>query len=125
MITGLTPYVNYTIYIQVLTIKGIGVKGEPAITTTLQDGKKLLYLAFLVYQCLLSLVAPTEPTDFMVTNLKSPNIMLSWQPPNMTNGIIQEYVYSIALADGSPYLMNTTTQLSVVIDTLSEFSIDV
>ena len=125
MITGLTPYVNYTIYIQVLTIKGIGVKGDPAINTTFQDGKKLLYPGSLVYQCLLSLVAPTEPTDFRVTNLKSPNIMLSWRPPNMKNGIIQEYVYSIALADSSPYLMNTTTQLSVVIDTLSEFSIDV
>ncbi|XP_072932168.1 cytokine receptor-like [Epargyreus clarus] len=74
VIKNLQPFTTYQVSLSVNTVYGKkDIEDGTAVFTTLED-------------------TPTSPVNIVVSNIKSDSLVISWDPPLKSNGIIGKYV---------------------------------
>ena len=113
ILTGLTPYTNYTVTVRAYNDAGIGPTSNETIQQTVESGKYTLIFSITVLLCDL---VPGVVSDLQVINVGTDTISISWNISTIPNGIIT--VYEIRYRDsnnnGLYNITNTTnTQYSI------------
>ena len=112
-LTGLTPFTNYSIQAVPVNIKSqVGSYSGPVVTQTQEDSETIaLYIVYYIIQHM-AFCLPPVPGPVVITS-SSPSffkISITWNPPEMRNGIIIAYEvsYRPASAPQTITTMNTT-----------------
>lgn len=98
-IEPLRPYTTYKVYLAVVSNKGIGLKSDPLLNTTLE-------------------AAPSGPPENVrVIEVTNTSITVSWNPPLFLNGVLKDYVIywnndSSRVKDKSPVVTKKIINLS-------------
>ena len=113
ILTGLTPYTNYTVTVRAYNDAGIGQTSNETIQQTVESGK---YIINIFNNHLLFDLVPGVVSDLQVINVGIDTISISWNIPTITNGIITVYEirYRESNNNGLYNIINTTkTQYSI------------
>ena len=112
-LTGLTPFTNYSIEAAPVNDQGqVGSYSGPVVTQTQEDSETIaLYIVYYIIQHM-AFCLPPAPGPVVIT-ASSPSffkISISWDPPEIRNGIIIAYEvsYRPASAPQTITTMNTT-----------------
>lgn len=92
-VTGLTPYTTYMLSVSVLSKNNDeSLRSKQLRNTTLEAGWTVLFhvLWFLI-DFLLYIAAPNSPVNVRISNIKNSSVMVEWEPPKITNGILKHY----------------------------------
>ena len=120
LLTGLSPYTNYSIQIATVNEHGVvGLYSYPITIQTPEDGNnfKVVYISFLSQPII---IVPGVVSNVMAyTSLSQINI--SWTPPLRPNGVIIAYEVSYRPTDYSdPKTRLNTTDLETSFSTQSD-----
>ena len=113
ILTGLTPYTNYTVTVRAYNDAGIGPTSNETIQQTVESGKYTLIFSI---KCSLCDLVPGIVSDLQVINVGIDAISISWNIPTIPNGIITVYEirYRESNNNGLYNVTNTTnTQYSI------------
>ena len=112
-LTGLTPFTNYSIQAAPVNDQSqVGSYSGPVVTQTQEDSETIaLYIVYYIIQHM-AFCLPPAPGPVIITS-SSPSffkISITWDPPEMRNGIIIAYEvsYRPASAPQTITTMNTT-----------------
>ena len=86
-ISGLVPFVEYSVTVAAMTDSGTGPFIDPVVQTSGQDSKTQLS----VFYKLDTFLGPSVPRSLTLDSITDTTVSLSWMTPNPTNGIITEY----------------------------------
>ena len=67
------------------------------------------------------LIAPSPPLNVNATTINSTAIQVSWNPPNITNGIIRYYTLVYGRNDSSEIQQLNSTDITTVVTALDPF----
>ena len=68
------------------------------------------------------LIAPNPPLNVNASTINSTAVWVSWNPPDITNGIIRYYTVVYRLNDNSETMELNSTNVTVVVTGLDPFS---
>ena len=68
------------------------------------------------------LLAPNPPLNVNATTINSTAVQVSWNPPDITNGIIRYYTVVYRLNDSSETMELNSTDVTVVVTNLDPFN---
>ena len=108
ILTGLTPYTNYTVTIRAYNDAGIGPTSNEIIQQTVESGKYTLIIIFNI--SLFFYLVPDVVSDLQLVSVGIDTISISWNIPTIPNGIITVYEirYRESNNNGLYNLTNTT-----------------
>ena len=126
-ITGLAFYTLYTFTVSAVTGGGMSNYSESVSQRTSEDGMSCIEYYVIIYMINLHTVtppAPFPPLSVMAYNTSSTSIMVTWQPPQSTNGIIRGYQVNYTSSGGTwtTSVVDTGVINSIVLTNLSIYT---
>ena len=127
-ITGLNPYTNYSITVSACTSNGCGEQSDVVIETTAEEGKHrscidcFMHLVYAICTVFILCLAPNPPLNVNASTINSTAVRVSWNPPDITNGIIRYYTVVYRLNDSSETMELNSTDVTVVVTDLNPFN---
>jgi hypothetical protein len=107
-IKGLVPYTQYGMKVRYVNRVGAGPYSQNLYITTAQDGKKILLLGWGKALPFI-IVVPPAPTSLTITEKTDKGIVIAWNAPSPTHGVIVQYkILYVSASD--PQVENSIVQ---------------
>ena len=114
-LTGLTPFTNYSIQVApVNDLSQVGSYSGPVVTQTQEDSESIaLYIVYYIIQHM-AFCLPPAPGPAVITSVFPSffKISITWNPPEIRNGII--IAYEVSYRPASPPQNITTMTWTLV-----------
>ena len=95
-ITGLNPFTSYTCTVHAVTISD-GPQSNTAAVMTLEAGMIKDHNMMFILRYTLLAIASTPPIIETVTDISSTTVRVTWQRPDMPNGMITSYTITYSV----------------------------
>ena len=113
VLTGLTPYTNYSVQVAAVNDGGTGPYSNPLTVETLQDGESRKQLTSFSNLDVCLYTVPGLVTNLSVTP-EVVQVTIFWNPPSDPNGVINEYgVHATSNASNGISSFTSATQHTI------------
>jgi len=119
-IMGLNLFTNYTISVAACTENGCGNQTVNLIGTTAEEGMYLTAIEKKAYFKLL--LAPNPPQNIAALVINSTTVVVTWDPPSITNGILRYYTVVYGSSDDMEMMEVNSSDVTVLVSVLDPFT---